>query len=579
MSKLPNNLKLDCNLTHENSNPEAKVEKTTVPDFDATRMSISSDMENGVELDSDVTRFNNTSITSSNVTGSNNSSMTNSNTTGSINTSVTGSNASGSSNTSVTGSNVSGSSNTSVTSSNASGSSLKGTPNEKRVTSIRTDKKNIDEIRGLLNPLFINSLADSLIIQLAVAYVCEYYRINKTDESKREEINKVIDEASNLQDKKNDLVSFRISSELKDEIKKVYRSKTVTFAINCCLIEFRNHILASETLSQCSTMQFSYTSSPLERNEYLFARLGLKNNNLLDMITETIEEIQNSNNCDKYYEPFTGTANVLLHLTTKFTTEEINDGDEDIINLLSVIQKWGDEFIFKLLQYPVKKETFDELKVENKNNDKGCKNKSSRSKKLKLNNAVIFFYTILLSYYGKGDSLKEKVTDETLLKKLIVLFKMHQRLADVKITKNNAFYFLKKISKLDIEVLKKTIINFDPPYIATEQYYPVSQKNLKKTVLKASFHRKLNKKILALKDKGANIVISYRATVTSNNKYGMTNENVQEILDELYKGKGFFIQFEKVKNEQIEIVLTNVQVSGSYSYNISIADLIKKYVK
>ena len=60
---------------------------------------------------------------------------------------------------------------------------------------------------------------------------------------------------------------------------------------------------------------------------------------------------------------------------------------------------------------------------------------------------------------------------------------------------------------------------------------------------------------------------------TSSNSY-TTSEKVQKKLDKLYMNRGFFIQSQKVTNNQIEILLTSEQVEGSIPYDCKIATLI-----
>lgn len=534
MTTLLNNSTRGCDLTHENLIPETEITRTASSDFDATSMSISADVENVTEADSNVTDSKNVSLVSSNDTGMSISDSKDTN-------------------------NVS--------------SKKKETSNNNASCSIRTDRKFIHEIKNILENSLQIPFKDSRIIQLAVRRAVELFPEPYGIRSNQ----KIITEAKNLQDKKDDIVTFRIPYNLKDKIKNIYHTNNFTFAINCCLITFKHHILASKSLLQCTK------NSLLLSNEYLFSRFGLKKGRLLKMITNSIEEMRSTFKCTSYIEPFTGTANVFLHLTNEFDYEEINDGEKEIINLLQVIQNCVNDFILELLCYPVKEETFDKLKKELKNADDNFDNSDINDK---TNNAVKLFYTILLSYYGKGGTFRKNATEETILKKLIILHEISKRLKDTKISKNDIYFFLDKILVREKEELKKTIIYFDPPYIGTEQNYKVSKKEIKKKILNGCFHKKLNKKILHLKKNGANLAISYRATVTCKNKYKMTNKDVQKILDELYMDKGFFIQpkrikhYTKIKNEyvpddQIEILLTSVQVDGSFPYDRNIADLIK----
>lgn len=469
---------------------------------------------------------------------------------------------------------------------NATGSS--SNTNKGKAHSIRTDKKLNQMIKDIQNCLCMVSLSKCQIIQLAIKYTVNSDCVNK---DLGEQVTTSIINKPNENFKKDGKISFRISNEFESSLKRIYHTEELTFAINCCLIDFYNHI---KTLSQYTAKNLSSDNQKLlELDEYLFSRPGLKKRKLLYIITQTIEEIRIKCKCDTYIEPFTGTANVLLHLITKFNNEEINDSDKDIINLLYVIQNHYDKFIANLLSYPVNKNVYDILNESPNNANKTHNNNSSERKyeKKKIDNAVKYFYTILLSYYGKRDSIKKGVNDETLLKKAIILSKVSQRLKNTKITKNNAFYFFNnKIIDREITELKKSLLYLDPPYIGTEYYYYVEKKEPAKEVHKATFHKELKDIILLLKNKGATIVISYRATVTLKNKYKMTSERVQEILDELYMNQGFFIQFTKITHRtkingeyipdnQIEILLSSVEVSGSVPYDCRISDLIEKHVK
>ncbi len=103
--------------------------------------------------------------------------------------------------------------------------------------------------------------------------------------------------------------------------------------------------------------------------------------------------------------------------------------------------------------------------------------------------------------------------------------------------------------------------------MGTEDYYKAFNSKDEK------FHEKLKELIIKLKKRGAKIILSYRATVTSSNSY-TTSEKVQKKLDKLYMNRGFFIQSQKVTNNQIEILLTSEQVEGSIPYDCKIATLI-----
>ena len=571
MSTKSNNLQRNNNFTCENTIPEPEVEKTAEVNFNAITMPFSTDVKIEAEVDSNITEVKNVSSGNSNPTG----------------ISTTGSNS------------------TSAINANQKNAL------DNMVSSMRTDRKLIHQINNSFKAHYLVSLGDSQIVQLSVGFALmshladnKNYRkglrlamkkrlfedVRKLKERRKEErrLNlEIVKEAERLQDEKNSTVTFRIPDHIKREVKAIYHTDNFTFAINCCLIKFLQHLSSSKTtLDDITKSQFIYREDLSESKKYLFSRPGLKKDELLDIVTHSIEEMRLKFGCTTYIEPFTGTANVLLHLKTKFEHEEINDGEEAIINLLHVIQKYDSDFISELLFYPVKEATFDELKKGLENADNKCKKKSG--KKIEIDNAVKFFYTMLLSYYGKGETFRKSAIDNTLLKKLFIILVVSKRLKDTKITKNDVFYFLNKIAKRKKEDLIRTVIYLDPPYIGTELYYDKSKKKFVAKIQDAQFHRKLKEKLLVLKEAGVKIVISYRATVTKKNAIGMNTETVQNILDELYQG--FFIQFQKITHRtkindeyipdnQIEILLTSEQVEGSIPYNRNIADLIQKHVK
>ncbi|MDE6938703.1 MAG: DNA adenine methylase, partial [Lachnospiraceae bacterium] len=180
--------------------------------------------------------------------------------------------------------------------------------------------------------------------------------------------------------------------------------------------------------------------------------------------------------------------------------------------------------------------------------------------------AAIYYYINFLSAKGTGLSFNETFTEETLLQGLTSLAKISKRLQNAIITQEDIFIFLKKILRQKGS-LEKVIIYLDPPYMGTEDYYKAFNSKDEK------FHEKLKELIIKLKKRGAKIILSYRATVTSSNSY-TTSEKVQKKLDKLYMNRGFFIQSQKVTNNQIEILLTSEQVEGSIPYDCKIATLI-----
>lgn len=106
------------------------------------------------------------------------------------------------------------------------------------------------------------------------------------------------------------------------------------------------------------------------------------------------DEIKSNNTIEHYIEPFTGTANVLLH-SDETDTEFINDNSSDLINLLRVIKQYP----FGLKKLDVSKATFNALKQKL---ILPFSLKSSR--KAKIDRAVAFYFCRYTSVYGKGES-------------------------------------------------------------------------------------------------------------------------------------------------------------------------------
>ena len=270
----------------------------------------------------------------------------------------------------------------------------------------------------------------------------------------------------------------------------------------------------------------------------------------------------------------------------------------DMINLLKVLKHWNKDFIKTLLCYPVDGHTFDmfkkdlkeeklfeeNFKVIDKVIKRELKEEDNKTKNKLIDRAVKYYYVTRFSWRGnKNDSYKNNVTVEKLFSNLDNLIDLIKKLKNANITRKDVFEFLNKISKWEKSKLAEHIIYLDPPYIGTEDYYKNSSSD------KDKFHEMLKELLVKLKNRGAKIILSYRATTTLSNEKNKSTE-VQRKLDKLYKNQGFFIQFEKisyrskvngeyVSDNQIEILLTSEQVSKSIPYNRNIADLIKKHVK
>lgn len=484
--------------------------------------------------------------------------------------------------------------------------------NDKRKTSISISKDFMEMIDAIKENPNIKKFCDhyNMIILIAIKrsiwkhkiYTTELLIPNqrRTTKDKREEeaqkyttsFESIKDRVEKNYDKKECKISIVISENLLMEIITIYHTENTknfegySYAISCCILELYEDLLP-------------IINTSFQRDEIcLFHRPGLKNGNTLDMVTRSIEEIQNTHNCNFYIEPFAGALGVYSDSKINFKKVHLNDLEMDMINLLKVLKHWNKDFIKTLLCYPVNGHTFDVFKKELKEEKlfeenfevidkvikRELKEEDNKTKNELIDRAVKYYYVTRFSWRGnKNDSYKNNVTEEKLFSNLDNLIDLTKKLKNANITRKDVFEFLNKIIEWEKSKLAEYIIYLDPPYIGTEDYYKNSSFN------KDNFHEMLKKLLVKLKNRGAKIILSYRATTTLSNKKTNSTE-VQRKLDNLYMSQGFFIQFEKinydtnvkgklVSDNQIEILLTSEQVSKSIPYNRNIADLIKKHVK
>lgn len=367
------------------------------------------------------------------------------------------------------------------------------------------------------------------------------------------------------------LVSFRCEPEVMERLKKHFNAETITETVKCCLLVFVKY----------------YTKITLEKlsdSEYLSSRAGAKRGIVLDLVENAIKDIMGKEEVSVYAEPFMGTANVFLHLPLskhelKSLKKYLNDADMRIVNLFNVLQKYPDDFI-KALLVDVNEEVFkymkklrDEIELP------------TRNKKDQITSAVAFYYTLLLSLFYKGGSLRDDTTSLTIEKKFEIIRKIAELLEDVSISKNDWEYFLKKIMKKHEN--EKVLIYADPPYIFTEKMYDASKKGFN--------HKKFGKTLLSYDPKKVTFLLSYRATIRdsdSNRKKDLTDKDVQKILDDIYRKEyscikqdsctkpDTYIAFAKASNKfnetQVEVLISNVKFKGSVKYDKNIAILMKQ---
>ena len=436
----------------------------------------------------------------------------------------------------------------------------------------------------------------STVIDTAINYTVAYYsdfqqqekiedilekvtaKDNQVKEEKKASLSKV------SRDKIYKSITFRTSEDNMHKLKKIYNTDSNTKVVKCCLEEY------SDYLTRLTRSEYDEN---LGKAEYIASRPGIKTKDVLKALLNSINEIRDKYDSNVYVEGFCGVANTLLHLE-KFEIEVVNDAEDNIINLIEVIQKWNEDFLIKLSEFPVNKTTFDSL----------CKIHDSKPehrlyKKEKIKRAVVYFYLLLLSYYAKCKHFRKKASPSATKKKFVIFKKIGQRIQNLKIFRNDILYFLDNLSeKAGSSDLDRYVLYLDPPYIYTEYYYTCSSNKKDKTERDSFPHRKLCNKVKKLKCKGVKILISYRATLSYNKKnkkeedtisqkeQDKLNRTVCDELDKLYKEQDFYVQFIRIpKNkgnrifDQIEVILSSEPVTGSHPYDRNMYDLIQNYAE
>lgn len=300
------------------------------------------------------------------------------------------------------------------------------------------------------------------------------------------------------------------------------------------------------------------TGWTLQNSEKVFYMIGQKNPEMLDFLNECFDDIRSIYRIDGYAEPFTGTANVLLH-AAEADAEFVNDNSTDLVNLLRVIRDYAYELKVALIKLTVNRQTFNGLNI--KLQEHFCL-KSSKSARIQ--RAVAFFFCRYITHYGAGTSYKG-VTPASFMKKLDSIYSLSQRLQGVDIKKRDALYFANVL----MEEADNFLIYFDAPYICSEEHY--KKNNLKNTAFSA--HTALRNRVLELRQRHI-CVLSYRITSSeSMKKRGIFDETLRKKLDRLYLNRGFHYRLKPLTrtNAQIEILISTVPFFGSRPYTAPLA--------
>lgn len=338
-------------------------------------------------------------------------------------------------------------------------------------------------------------------------------------------------------------ISVRIDIDILEYVKKYYSTDSQTTAILCCIFDVLNNTAKNNTL----TPRYS-----------IIYMLGQKNPQMQEFLNSIFDDIKGNNAVERYIEPFTGTANVLLH-SEKNDTELINDNSSDLINLLRVIQRYPFDLKFELLKLDVSKDTFDTLKQRML-----LPFSLKSSKKDKIDRAVAFYFRRYASVYGMGESYKKALTQKAFLRKLDTLSVISKRLENVNIKKNDALYFSKSLFNSEHQ-----LIYIDAPYIKSEEHYKMNNK--KNTAF--SSHTALRNKVEKLR-KNNICLISYRITASASmRKNGITDKSITKILDRLYCKRNFYYILKPLKatNGQVEILLSTHPFNGAPPYTMPLS--------
>ena len=322
-------------------------------------------------------------------------------------------------------------------------------------------------------------------------------------------------------------ISFRISDEIIHFLTIYYGTSNITQAILCAIYDVINK---------------TAVELPLGKTETIFFMLGQKNAMMLSDLLPIFDELTYTHQLDGYVEPFLGTANVILH-TPIHAWELIADNSEDIVNLFCIIQKYPCELKVRLHNIPFTKSSFA--------NHKALLNErfsllSSVDKKIE--RAASFYFVKYASVFGQCQSMLANATQTSFMRKLDVLALISNRLQNAIIRKIDANYLLK-----NMEQTKNSLIYIDAPYIGSEKCYAIN--NFKRASFQS--HDALLKRIQKLSCENA-IVISYRITASkSMARNGFPTSKVLHNINRLYYNQGFFYRLVTLKNNQIEIILSN----------------------
>lgn len=285
---------------------------------------------------------------------------------------------------------------------------------------------------------------------------------------------------------------------------------------------------------------------------------------MLDWLNPIFNEATSAYNLTGYLEPFTGTANVILH-TDNWESETINDFSYDLINLHHVIK----EYPVELKVYLSHPNVTSDIKTNFQNSRNFLGNNpipTRRNKKFEIQRVTAFFICRYYSYYGDGTSINTKKNINRYLINIDYIYAFSKRLQNREIKRADAIYRLNTFN-----YKSKHLIYIDAPYINTEHYYKINQSNKKCSVF---FNHTTLRNVVEKFRKDNVCLLSYRITASSSalKKNKDAEKFIRAYLDKLYLNRKYFYALNKLKNGQVEIILSTHFLSGFEEYNTSLIE-------
>lgn len=448
--------------------------------------------------------------------------------------------------------------------------------------SIRIDKEIMLGVSEKFKPFFNDNFN---VISVSIQYVF-LYRILKCSSEKHKK--KILESAKEIPSSKK-VTRFCTYDYLLDWLSQYYGTESITHTVKCCLKEVELQTEINESLMPLINPKYHSDTSlkPMSRKKPICARPGNKSGNIGDWVVDIIEDIRNEHKCDKYSSVLCGTANEALHMP-EYIDEYLNDNDKYMINLLTVIKNRPFDLIAKMTEVPVNKETHEKyLNMIYDSGDTPVKFYSDRNKERTLEKAMGYLYLYLTAFRQNPKSFNSRCTDGVIKNRIPTIVSAAIRLQHTILKRTDCERFIKNLIK-DHEDLDDFILYFDFPYIGTENYYHTSkiqsegktnetnEKNEEIKNLCLKLHTKFKKVVDKAIEAKAIVVISYRVTVGK--KSLLKEDDVREILDSLYSGQQFFIDFKRPnrRNKQIEAVISNVRFKNYIEYDKNVDDIIKE---